>query len=354
MRSRRHTAIIAALSLLVVLAFMLAGCGQSATSTSEDSQATLDAKAEREGVTFSINKSWKNNLDQTYGGVEPCSSNKITVTTFTNGEGESLEAADKAGVGLLGKASDYKEDESFDVSGGTTVTCYTLENDSGYLYSVALGNNSSTGVGFLVFFNRGKASDMGELNDATYMAIVKSIKFDPSKATAFVPSSSNSSSSSTASAAPSTSNNSSTTMTTGQANALAKAKSYLNSSHFSHDGLVEQLEYNKFSHEDAVYAADNCGADWNAQALGKAKDYLKSSAFSYSGLVDQLKYSGFSEEQATYAVDNCGADWMSQAAKKAQSYMDSSSFSRQGLIDQLEYSGFSEEQAVHGADSVGL
>ena len=77
-------------------------------------------------------------------------------------------------------------------------------------------------------------------------------------------------------------------------------------------------------------------------------------AFSREGLIEQLEYEGFSNEDATYGADNSGADWMEQAAKSAESYLDFTSFSRQGLIEQLEYEGFTEEQAIHGADSVGI
>lgn len=88
-------------------------------------------------------------------------------------------------------------------------------------------------------------------------------------------------------------------------------------------------------------------------ALKKAKNYLDFSAFSYKGLVKQLEYEGFTNEEAVYAVDNCGADWNEQAAKKAKSYLDFSAFSKQGLIDQLEYEGFTYEQAVYGAEANG-
>ena len=88
-------------------------------------------------------------------------------------------------------------------------------------------------------------------------------------------------------------------------------------------------------------------------ALSKAHDYLEYTAFSYSGLIDQLEYEKFSAEAATYAADNCGADWNEQAAKKAQNYLDFSSFSRQGLIDQLVYEGFTNEQAEYGVSAVG-
>ena len=89
-------------------------------------------------------------------------------------------------------------------------------------------------------------------------------------------------------------------------------------------------------------------------ALRTAKDYLNFMAFSHQGLVEQLEYEGFSNEDAVWAADNCGADWMEQAAKSAESYLDLMGFSRSELIDQLEYEGFTSEQAEYGANSVGL
>lgn len=141
---------------------------------------------------------------------------------------------------------------------------------------------------------------------------------------------------------------------TGNEGALAKAKSYLNSSAFSYTGLIDQLEYHGFSESEAKYGADNCGADWKEQALKKAKSYLNSSAFSYSGLIDQLIYNGFTEEEAKYGADYCDADWKEQAAKKAKSYLRSSDFTRSRLIDQLEYNGFTHDQAVYGVEQAGL
>lgn len=143
-------------------------------------------------------------------------------------------------------------------------------------------------------------------------------------------------------------------VTTSQKNALEKANDYLRFSAFSREGLIGQLEYEEFSYEDAVYAVDHCGADWNEQALEKAESYLKFSAFSASGLQEQLEFEKFTKEQASYGVKNCGADWMEQAVKKAESYLKYSSFSRDGLIDQLEFEGFTHEQAVYGAEQNGL
>jgi len=96
------------------------------------------------------------------------------------------------------------------------------------------------------------------------------------------------------------------TETVSQKNALKKAQSYLAYTAFSHDGLVAQLEYEQFSHADAVYGADNVGADWNEQAAKKAKSYMEFSAFSRGSLIEQLKYDKFTQAQAEYGADSVG------------------------------------------------
>lgn len=88
-------------------------------------------------------------------------------------------------------------------------------------------------------------------------------------------------------------------------------------------------------------------------AVAKAKNYLKFMAFSHDGLVEQLEFEGFSADEATYGADNCGADWNEQAAQKAKNYLDMMSFSRDGLIEQLEFEGFTPEQAEYGVTAVG-
>ncbi len=142
--------------------------------------------------------------------------------------------------------------------------------------------------------------------------------------------------------------------TVSQQNALKRAKEYLEVAPFSYIGLINQLEHEKFSHEDAVYAADNCGANWNEQAKRAAVNYLEVSAFSYKGLIGQLEYSGYTSSEATYGADHCGADWYQQAARKAKQYLDIMGFSRDKLIFQLEYDGFTHDQAVYGVEANGL
>ena len=88
-------------------------------------------------------------------------------------------------------------------------------------------------------------------------------------------------------------------------------------------------------------------------ALAKAKEYLSTMPFSYKGLIKQLEFEGFSTQEATYGADNCKADWNEQAAKSAKNYMEISSFSESGLIEQLEFEGYTEEQAEYGAKKAG-
>lgn len=95
-------------------------------------------------------------------------------------------------------------------------------------------------------------------------------------------------------------------VTTGQRNALASAKSYLAALSFSYSGLIEQLEYEGYTYDEAVYAADNCGADWYEQAVKSAESYLAAMSFSKSGLIDQLEYEGFTYEEAVYGAEQNG------------------------------------------------
>lgn len=89
-------------------------------------------------------------------------------------------------------------------------------------------------------------------------------------------------------------------------------------------------------------------------ALRSAEDYLTFAGFSRSGLVEQLQFEGYTTDEATYAVDNVDADWNAQAVRSAELYAGMMGFSRTGLIDQLQFDGFTAEQAAHGANSVGL
>jgi Host cell surface-exposed lipoprotein/Protein of unknown function (DUF2510) len=95
-------------------------------------------------------------------------------------------------------------------------------------------------------------------------------------------------------------------MTGGQRNAVSSARSYLDFSSFSRQGLIEQLEYEDYSAADATFAVDYVSPDWNEQAAKSAESYLEFTSFSYQGLIDQLIYEGFTPAQAEYGVDQSG------------------------------------------------
>ena len=136
-----------------------------------------------------------------------------------------------------------------------------------------------------------------------------------------------------------------------------KTSSYVGKLLLMHDGKIMLLEPSgteklpqKTSGTVKTQSKDSTMTSGQRNALKSAESYLRSSAFSYTGLIEQLEYEGFSNEDATYAADHCGADWKEQAVKSAESYLKYSSFSKSGLIDQLEFEGFTHEQAVYGAD----
>lgn len=92
----------------------------------------------------------------------------------------------------------------------------------------------------------------------------------------------------------------------GEENALKAARDYLEFAPFSYDGLIAQLEYEKYSHEEAVYAVEHCGADWMEQAVKTAESYLELTALSRDGLIEQLEFDGLTHDQATYGVEQNG------------------------------------------------
>ena len=90
-------------------------------------------------------------------------------------------------------------------------------------------------------------------------------------------------------------------------------------------------------------------------AVRSANSYLKGTGgFSRLGLIDQLQYEQYTVEDATVAVNSLDVDWRAQAVRSAASYLKMSGFSCQGLIDQLSHEKYTVEQATYGAVKVGI
>ena len=72
---------------------------------------------------------------------------------------------------------------------------------------------------------------------------------------------------------------------------------------FSKQGLIDQLEFEGYTNSEAVYAVNNCGANWKEQAVRVAKNYLNTMPFSKAELIDQLEFEGFTYAEASYGVE---------------------------------------------------
>ena len=64
-------------------------------------------------------------------------------------------------------------------------------------------------------------------------------------------------------------------------------------------------EFDKFTDEEAQYAAENAGIDWKKDAVEKAKSYQKTVGLSNEALKNQLtEFDKFTDEEAQYAIDH--------------------------------------------------
>lgn len=96
------------------------------------------------------------------------------------------------------------------------------------------------------------------------------------------------------------------TMTEEKYEALKSARFLARSSAYSYQMLIKVLQFSHTSEEAAVFAADNCGVDWYEQAARCVQIYLEHNNFSRDELIDKLEAEGFTHEQAVYGVDQNG------------------------------------------------
>ncbi len=120
---------------------------------------------------------------------------------------------------------------------------------------------------------------------------------------------------------------------------------------FISESLGDSVVWNNESKTAYIGESENLSQE---NALREAESYLEYAAFSKQGLIEQLEFEGFSKEDATFAVENIETNWKEQAVKQGKSYLEYMAFSKQGLIEQLEFEGFSKEQATYAVDKIGL
>ncbi len=97
--------------------------------------------------------------------------------------------------------------------------------------------------------------------------------------------------------------------------------------------------------ESNTAAAANNGevSTGQAEALEAAKSWLQYNNYGPTGLKNALMGNGYSEADADYAVANCGADWTEQCNKKVENYV-SYGYSESTIRFFLEGEGFTEDQ----------
>ena len=57
-----------------------------------------------------------------------------------------------------------------------------------------------------------------------------------------------------------------------------------------------------------AYAADNCSANWNKEAKEMAEQYMDSTTYTYKDMVQQLETEGFTKEQAKFGAKAVGLE----------------------------------------------
>lgn len=141
-----------------------------------------------------------------------------------------------------------------------------------------------------------------------------------------------------------------------------------NYGYYSHAGLVQCLiEEKGFTKEEATALADGCGLDWMEQALLQAKHLTTDNedGWGYSArslgayLRDKLSNFGyaFTRDEAAYAVENCGTDWNKEAVKAVACMLEypQYEYTKDDIIEELtRFHGFTIEQATYGAEQNGM
>jgi hypothetical protein len=137
------------------------------------------------------------------------------------------------------------------------------------------------------------------------------------------------------------------------------AEVYKSISTYSGPKMASQLEFDGFTPDEAAYGADAAGLNDEAasreNALSTAKAYVEHSYFSKQKMIEQLSgFDGYSQDDAIYAADNCGADWMKSAVETARTDLEYSEFTWDEMVEELQNEGFTQEEAEYAADEVGL
>jgi hypothetical protein len=141
---------------------------------------------------------------------------------------------------------------------------------------------------------------------------------------------------------------------TGKEGAVQRLKEYL---HYgvSEKEVTESLKNDDYTEDEIDYALEKVDPDWREQAAKSAKSYLDGSPMSKDGLIHQLEFAEFSEEDAKAGVEDLNVNWNKQAVKAAKEFMKNQDYSREDLVNTLTSGAdFTDDEAEYAADKVGL
>ena len=279
------------------------------------SPATLDSTIRYQGLEFSINSKWRlvgtvgPTEDNTKGWVSYFIGDEAPVAILSvefSTEGRAVYPNERLSSSsfqyrVIAQRQVHQFDKTYDAW-----IVESLPHSSGTYYLICMMNDPENGHGFEISISLPRDNyELGSVRDLM-SSIISSMSYNSDETEYGDEKSFMKLDTSTPPSSTTTTTPKAPEPTVSQQNALKRAKSYLNSNSYSHDGLIKQLEYEGFSNEDATYGADNCGADWMKQAEAKAKRYNDLIGYSRSGLIDQLMYDGFTEEEAEHGADSVG------------------------------------------------
>lgn len=143
------------------------------------------------------------------------------------------------------------------------------------------------------------------------------------------------------------------------------AKEYLEFGGYSYSGLKEAIINYGYSQEEAQYAVDHCGANWNLEAVDVANEYTNQDAIialysshdivqmfaaTYPNLIRYLVECGFTEEQARYGADHCDADWNAIANIYAKYHLNGKGISKLTLVSNMDAEGYTETEITYALE----
>ena len=139
--------------------------------------------------------------------------------------------------------------------------------------------------------------------------------------------------------------------------AMKEVEYYANERGHSPKRIFDRLS-GDFSDAMIEYALEHCNVNWrkNAQMEVEAPPYT---THSYKEMVNWLvEYAGYTEEDAIYAADNCGADWKERCCRKVKLYLEDDATyndSREWLTKHLkDYDLFADEEIQYALEQCGV